>query len=174
MKKLTLLVVFYTFSLTYCFCQDSIEWPKFKWNTTFSNYLHNHLSTDLYLIKNTCSKSVFTVKFTISENGAVSSTVLSKNASKEFQSIVLPLVRGTHFNWVPMKIDGKSVESKPIIVKVTVNMNSGCPENIKDTFVDKTDESLIDLFVYGNSKEEFDLSTALILDDVNVKMIIEH
>ena len=80
-----------------------------------------------------CEISVVFVKFTIDSAGKVSTLVFSelKGTPQVFRNVLEIIIRETSGHWIPRKINGKAVESKPFILPLLYDLESGC--SVKDS-----------------------------------------
>jgi hypothetical protein len=82
---------------------------------------------------NVCLISVTFAKFTIDTTGNIKRLVFYENKDTPvvFKKILASVIDATNGSWVPCKIGGKAVESKPFILPLIYEMESGCYLNKK-------------------------------------------
>jgi hypothetical protein len=83
-----------------------------------------------------CIISAVFAKFKIDSAGNVKIITFSdlKGTPQVFRNILTSIVLATNGSWVPTKINGKFVESKPFILPLIYEMEAGCnPTNVSGT-----------------------------------------
>jgi len=83
---------------------------------------------------NICLITAVFAKFNIDSVGNVESITYTniKHIPEVFETIITSVIKSTNGQWIPRKINGKSVKSKPFILPVIYAMEAGCnPQKVQ-------------------------------------------
>jgi len=108
-------------------------------NVTEAQFKHDDVALDKFLTKKfseeekkielpQCIISSVFVKFTVDSTGNVNKIVFSSltGTPPVFRTILQSTILATNGFWVPRKINGKAVESKPFILPLVYELEAGC------------------------------------------------
>lgn len=119
------------------YCQSNIAEAHFKdGDIALNNYLNKKFAEESkkYTLPSCVISTVF-VKFKIDSIGNVKSVRFSalKGTPQIFKIILEATIKNTSGLWIPRELNGRSAESKPFILPLVFEMESGCPVLSKAT-----------------------------------------
>ena len=105
-----------------------VEFPVYDGsNGQLENYLLAQFLLREKQVAKLCDTSLGMIEFYVGENGNVHSITMPANFPEEIKGILSSIVRTT--NWIPMKVNGKDVESLPMVLPVLIAIEAGCPDS---------------------------------------------
>lgn len=155
MKKMIFLIVFLYGFLNICEAQTNIIPAHLSRNDTVSRYLIKKFNE---ITKNNksdvCAASTIFAKFNIDKQGEVINLKFIEFGENPpvFKAILNDIIAATKGLWVPATLNGTAVESKPVILPLIFEMETGCP--LHKPPVNNTNNALMNLFAKGNLPTE--------------------
>ena len=113
---------------TTAFAQSNTNEAKFKdGDAALKKALQTSFSQE-YKKAKTCDVSIVFAKFVVDTNGNVKNLVFLKSASTPdiLKTILTTVIKSTNGKWVPAKVNGMAIDSKPFILPLLYDLEAGC------------------------------------------------
>lgn len=143
MKNYFYCVVILVCSFTTTKAQETVQWPKFKLYKPFQHHVYSQFMSDSGVKHWGCTSFLTSIKFVINENGFVTNVEISEGTPPRIITKLKSIVRDTHGNWEPMRVNGKTVPSKSMVLNIHFSLRAGC--NADNEFKDNTTNSLTNI-----------------------------
>ena len=88
---------------------------------------------DVYELSKLCVNSVTFVRFVVGADGSVKNVACTKDTPAVIAASLKETVMAASGSWIPRKVNGQAVESKPYLLPVMFDINYGCPMSEKST-----------------------------------------
>jgi hypothetical protein len=127
-KAFFLLLVFNLIYSTTIFAQSNSVEARFKDGDDALKKTVQMSFSQEYKKAKTCGISIVLAKFVVDTNGNVKDLVFLKSTSSPdiFKAILTTVIESTNGKWVPAKINGNAVDSKPFVLPLLYDLEAGC------------------------------------------------
>lgn len=166
--KITL-VCFVLFAQSYTAYGQEIEEPIFSHESgkSLSWVLGKKFSTEARKqhLFNNCMTAVTFVKFTLNAEGKIDTMNFTKGSPSNINAVLESVLRSTDGHWIPKKVNGKTVKSKPFILPFVYSFESGCTSSYLDRYnkaVGTLIQSLGNMLQFDDGSTTEDLSCILL------------
>ncbi len=126
-KTLILAITFLSYN---AYGQSNVQEAQYKYGAIALDKFLNKKCGEAVKKENieVCLISVTFAKFTIDTLGNIKNLTFSeaKGTPVVFRNILISVINATNGSWLPRKINGKAVESKPFILPIVYEMEAGC------------------------------------------------
>jgi len=152
-KAIFLLLFFNLIYSTTIFAQSNTVEAKFKnGDEALKKALQLSFSQE-YKKAKTCGISIVFAKFIIDTTGNIKNLVFLKSPSAPaiLKTILTTVIESTNGKWVPAKVNGEAIDSKPFILPLLYDLEAGC-KMPDDKVPNTTYEVLYNLLDFEDTK----------------------
>lgn len=108
--------------------------PTFREEGSFSNYVYGELNKRSNKLAGICTKALGSIQLKLNKKGNIKDVLVTGDMPALLRSQLREIVLNSDKLWTPMKVNGKSVKSIPIIMLINIHIADGCGKLHNDVF----------------------------------------